>query len=251
MRLRPPLTVVPGPPLHLRGGDREIFLFDGTTETWLPDLLARLAAGGCDRAALAIADVPAAEIDTALSRLAEAGLLDDARPPRRPRVTLLGQCPLWPWLARTLGAEFGDDGELTLVHEETSRPSQIAEVNRRMLAARRPWMVVSLQTSWARVGPLFVPGETACWECWRARLHANRAHPEAHRAFEALDRPPGSVSVAAHEAVVAGLVAAEVARFLVEGAPQLAGRVLVLDLATLEVELEPVLVAPYCPACRA
>ena len=250
MRIRPPYRVVPGPPLHLRGGERELFLFEGEVEAWLPALLAQL--DGRPREAIAVPGARPGEIEDALRGLSEAGLLDDRQPPRAGSVALRGASPLWARIRPLLAAEVREDADLVLVHAEATAPSALAEWNRRALADRRSWLLLSLQTAWARVGPLFVPGETACFDCYAARLAANREEPDAWRAFEALDVPAGSVPVPAHEAAVAGIAAAEVARFLGRAAPPLlAGRVLVLDLATLESSIETVLAAPYCPACGA
>ncbi len=227
-----------------------MFLFEGEVEPWLPALLAQLDGRG--REAIAVPGADAAAVDAALGRLAGAGLLDDAPRPRRGSVALVGESPLWPRLRDVLAAEVRDDGEVAVVHEEALAPSELAAFNRRRLAEGRPWLLLSLQTAWARVGPLFVPGETACAECYRARLAANRAEPGAWRSWEALDLPAGSVPVPAHESAVAALAAAELERYLGRaGPPLLAGRVLVLDLATLESSLEAVLANPYCPDCGA
>jgi ribosomal protein S12 methylthiotransferase accessory factor len=235
LRLRRPLIVVPGPPLHLRSGEREIYHFDGEVEPWLPELLRQL--DGRER--IELPGIAPREIDRAVGQLREAGLLEGDNP-TPVRATLHGESTLWSALRPLVTG----DG-LLVVHEETVRPSELREINRR----REPWMVVSLQGAWARIGPLFVPGETACWECYRARLASNREDAEAFRAWEALDVPPGSRPDPANESVVAGLVAGELRRFA-GGRPLLAGRLLVLDLETLDESIESVAVAPYCAACR-
>ena len=150
-----------------------MFLFEGEVEPWLPALLAQI--DGRPRGEISVPGAGAAEVDAALRRLAEAGLLDDAPEPRRGSVTLVGESPLWPWLRRILAAEVREDGEVAVVHAETLAPSALSAFNRRRIGERRPWLLLSLQTAWARVGPLFVPGETACAECYGARLASNRA----------------------------------------------------------------------------
>ncbi|MEK7867046.1 MAG: TOMM precursor leader peptide-binding protein [Planctomycetota bacterium] len=249
-RLRAGLVVVPGPPLHVRGGDREVYLFDGAPEPWIGELLGILDG----RDLVALDGVPQTETDRAIDRLAAAGVLEEAASvPRRARVRLVGESPLWPRLRPLLDGEVVEEGdEVAVVHEEVMRPSEMRGWNRARLDSRRPWLLVSLQGSWARVGPLFVPGETACWGCYRARLASHRAHPDAERAWAALDRSLGPSGPDRHAAAVAALAAAEVERFTRRHAPPLlAGRVFVVDLETLEGGSESVWAVPGCPDCGA
>ncbi|GEM_PF-5325459 len=249
-RLRQGLVVVAGPPLHVRGGDREIYLFDGAPEPWLGDLLPLLDG----RESIALDGVTQAQIDRAIDQLAAAGVLEEASPEPRPaRVRLVGESPLWPLLRPLLEADaVAEDDEIAVVHEEVHRPSDLRDWNRVRIAARRPWLLVSLQGAWARVGPLFVPGETACWSCYRARLASHRAHPEAERAWSVLDRPLGASGPGRHAAAVVALAAGEIARFTRRHAPPLvAGRVFVVDLETLEGGSEAVWAVPGCPDCGA
>lgn len=252
MRLRRHLTLVPGPPMHLRGGEREILLFEGTPEPWLPDLLRALDGRERGRVTEALPTIPPAELERAIARLREAGVLEEAPAPRPTgTAALVGESPLWAALRPLLIPSGQGEPALEVVHEEVMRPSLLAEFNCARLRDRRPWLLVSLQGGWARIGPLFAPGETCCHECYRARLLSHRAHPEAHRAWEALDQPVGHHAAPEHVAAVAGLVAAEVRRFLERREPLLAGRVLEFDLDRLEGSIEPVWITPYCPACRA
>ncbi len=246
--------MVPGPPLHVRGGDREIYLFDGAPDGWLANLLSLL--DGRERAGVALPGVAPAEVDRAIDRLAEAGVLEEASPaaaPRPARVRLVGESPLWGHLRPLVDADVVEaDDEVALVHEEVLRPSALAEWNRARLTSRRSWLLLSLQGTWARIGPLFVPGETACATCYRARLASHRAHLEAEHAWAALDRPLGASGPERHHAAVAALAAGELSRLLRGPAPPLlAGRVFVVDLDALEGGIEVVHAVPGCPDCRA
>lgn len=229
MKLKRNLIIVPGPPLHLRAGDREIYLFDGDTEPWLPDLLAALRDGG------PLPSAPPGEVDAALAKLRAAGVIEDDAPTPKPRATLVGDSPLWPHLRPLV-----DDGDVAVVHEEFTTGLDTFSRGR-----TAPWLLVSLQGAWARVGPLFVPGETCCFQCYRTRLERNREHPDAHRAWEAMGHPLRARGTPSHEITVAGLVAAELSR------RSLAGRLLVADLDRLEFDVEVVYKVPYCPGCRA
>jgi ribosomal protein S12 methylthiotransferase accessory factor len=52
------------------------------------------------------------------------------------------------------------------------------------VANRLPFYPVALRNLVGQIGPYVVPGETACYECLRARQNAHIASPSAHRAAE-------------------------------------------------------------------
>ncbi len=100
------------------------------------------------------------------------------------------------------------------------------------------------------LGPLFVPSQTGCWECLAQRLRGH-SRLEAHLE-RTLGRPPGHPVAGAWPgtmAALAGLLAAEVAKWLVLGRSPLAGAVLTLDLDTLERREHRLVRRPQCPAC--
>jgi ribosomal protein S12 methylthiotransferase accessory factor len=120
-----------------------------------------------------------------------------------------------------------------------------------MLAAGRPWMLVKLKGRVPWIGPLFQPEQTGCWRCLAERLHANRQlQGFLRRRLRSED--PLTTSWSRHPAAVrtaASLAATEIARFLATGVSQLAGRVLSLDLTTLETTQHVLTRRPQCPAC--
>jgi oxazoline/thiazoline synthase len=59
-----------------------------------------------------------------------------------------------------------------VVTDDYLRP-EIEEINRAALESRRPWMIVKPVGSVAWLGPIFVPGETGCWQCLAQRLDGN------------------------------------------------------------------------------
>lgn len=68
---------------------------------------------------------------------------------------------------------------------------RLEEWNRRALAARTPWLqVLPFDGRMTAIGPLYVPGETACYECYRRRRAANVAYPVAD--YWALEASPAS-----------------------------------------------------------
>lgn len=125
-------------------------------------------------------------------------------------------------------------------------------VNRAALAQRRPWLPVTLTGAQLWLGPLMLPGQTACWECLAQRLRHNRQidhfiiHNSDHEAY--IPRPLAALPATAP--IAAGMVATEVAKWLVQGQNrQLTNRLVTFNTVTSELEAHPVIKRPQCPAC--
>jgi ribosomal protein S12 methylthiotransferase accessory factor len=120
---------------------------------------------------------------------------------------------------------------------------------------RTSYLVAQVDGLHALVGPVVIPGETACWECLRSRRLANQADFEetarlhsALRTCVRIDRrslpPPGASSL------LAGLVMMECIRLLSGYAPsQLVGRQLEIDLLTYASRLHDLIMLPWCAVC--
>jgi bacteriocin biosynthesis cyclodehydratase domain-containing protein len=126
----------------------------------------------------------------------------------------------------------------------------LGDENRAALSSGRPWLLAKPVGTVLWLGPLFIPGQTGCWECLAHRLRGHRPVEELAAVLEpTMPRPATPVATAATAAVAAGLVATEVAKELAGGGSALRGRVLTLDLAALA-PVEHVLTRrPQCPAC--
>jgi ribosomal protein S12 methylthiotransferase accessory factor len=149
----------------------------------------------------------------------------------------------------------GGPAALTIAVTDDYLRDALGEHNRAALASGAPWIAVRPigRTMW--IGPRFVPGATACWECLAERL---RSHRRIDATIEAmigrrggavsLLRParaalPGAAQAAAH------LLASAVARGAVTGDDGLAGALVTLDTVGLGTERHRVVRRPQCPAC--
>ena len=105
-------------------------------------------------------------------------------------------------------------------------------------------------------GPLFLPGRSACWMCYRMRSLAceddfDRAmsyeeHLDRAKAPRLAERPvlPGLAPQ------LASLLALEVVKYLIRfDQPKLVDKVIEFDGLASEQRMHPVLVEPGCPAC--
>ena len=129
-----------------------------------------------------------------------------------------------------------------VVAPSSSEVHRIAEWNERAIEARVAWMqVLPYDGRLAAIGPVFVPGETACHECFLVRRDSTVA-PSRDRARGRYLCSP------AIDATIAGLAAHVALSHLVDGSH--AGELLALELTPdLRCTRHLVYRVPRCAAC--
>ena len=151
-------------------------------------------------------------------------------------------------------ASIGWDGPLDDVDVAVAAPApgerpQLSDWNERLLETQTPWLqLLAFDGAFAAIGPLFVPRETCCYECYRRRRASNIDYPDEFWALErAPDRAPEAPPAVA---AAAGLAVGFVLRWLLFSDPFVAGVLFALDLGH-EPRLTPHVVyrVPRCPAC--
>lgn len=122
-------------------------------------------------------------------------------------------------------------------------------VNSACFAAGIPYIAMSHYPPIARVGPLYVPGETGCYSC--QEIAFKRSYPlydavvEEQRA-----KPSPAATLGAACALISGQVALDVMHFLTGLAtPSSLGVSHIYDLRTMEAKREDVVPEPDCPVC--
>jgi ribosomal protein S12 methylthiotransferase accessory factor len=147
------------------------------------------------------------------------------------------------------------DRAFVVAVETDCTPATLERINSWALAGRRPWMLVGAWNRRLLVGPIFVPGETACYECYRKRLASHRAHLEAYQALEACrlthsPAVPREPVLPALCDIAAAHAALELFHFATRLSPaRTVGRVLVYDPVESETTVESILRIPWCPLC--
>lgn len=137
--------------------------------------------------------------------------------------------------------------DFVLVVTEQPRSELCDEVSRAARSSETPWLSARASGSEAIVGPLVVPGTTACHECYRTRSAANASDVAAIEATRAGDaRSPVPFGL---RHVLVGLALDALGRFVYYGSERLPGRVERFDLGTGTMESETVLPMPDCPVC--
>jgi bacteriocin biosynthesis cyclodehydratase domain-containing protein len=92
----------------------------------------------------------------------------------------------------------------------------LQEWNEQALEAAQPWLqVLPFDGRYATVGPLYLPGDTGCYECFRRRRAANLGALEELELLEAV--PAGYPAAPALDAVLGGLAAQFALHWLVLG----------------------------------
>ena len=151
------------------------------------------------------------------------------------------------------------DTDLVVVALDQFSPSILHTVNEVAIELGKQWIFGYVDGGETYVGPLFTPGETACYlelviqrdamlpqRGQRSHRGVNWLFNEKLNKSEDIARPS---LVPAHIDVVAGIITQEVITFLVSGKCALMSRTLYISLETLEFSHSNVLNLPRCPAC--
>lgn len=143
----------------------------------------------------------------------------------------------------------GVAADLAVVAPTSSELVELEAWNERAVGGSTPWLVLlPFDGAYAGIGPLFVPRETCCYECYRMRRAGNLGYPEQ---FWPLERAPARFPSPPHLTALAAAVAAHVAvRWLAARDPYLPGTFLALEQdPTLSLRAHHVYRVPRCSAC--
>src|SRR5258708_26478254 len=140
------------------------------------------------------------------------------------------------------------DLTVTLVNDYLER--RLAELNLQRVSDKTPWLLVPPSGAFPLVGPVFSPGETACWTCLFDRMIRNREV----KGF--LDRGPArAVAVSPLARNTFGqtgiqLAAVEIAKAIATGfRTDLREHIVSFDLLGSTIAKHYVAARPQCPTC--
>ena len=127
---------------------------------------------------------------------------------------------------------------------------RLAELNRKQLSDKAPWLLVQPSGVFPLVGPVFSPGESACWACLADRMMRNR------EVKSLLDRKKArrvAASPLAKDTLgqsATALAALEIAKAIASGfRTDLRDHIVSLDLLGASIVKHNVIRRPQCPAC--
>jgi oxazoline/thiazoline synthase len=140
------------------------------------------------------------------------------------------------------------DLTVTLVNDYLER--RLAELNKQRVADKAPWLVVQPSGLFPLVGPVFNPGETACWTCLFDRMIRNR---EIKGFLERGSAQPVAVSPLARNTFGQNAIqfaAVEIAKAVASGfRTDLTNHIASFDLLGATVAKHYVARRPQCPTC--
>jgi ribosomal protein S12 methylthiotransferase accessory factor len=145
-----------------------------------------------------------------------------------------------------------DDVAVTVVVCADYLEAELERFNQAALQRGHRWLLFKPMGIQPCVGPLFVPGRTACWACLAERQWHNR-EVEAflarrHGSLTFPIAPQGTIPGA--RALAEHFLATIVARLLAEeNRVPLEGQVFSLNLRDLKIDSHQLIRLPYCPAC--
>ena len=134
-------------------------------------------------------------------------------------------------------------------------PAALHAANEVALTVGKPWMTVYVDGSEALVGPIYVPGETLCYNEFEiqneasSRLQADYLIYKETLDASRLDAP--HLVLPPFLSVVSGWAATAALSFLSAGQSFVVGRCVRVDFERFAVDYQDVLRLPRCPACAA
>jgi bacteriocin biosynthesis cyclodehydratase domain-containing protein len=147
------------------------------------------------------------------------------------------------------GTKDFDGIDLIVAGEESPGYARFDALNQRCLETGARWLHVAMVGSAARLGPTFIPHQTACYTCYDLRLRSHEPELDGFAAYR--EQPPRDEGLLAPvRSVVAAQAALEAIRLLTGFAPPTTlGRFYEIDARTPGAVGHDVLRAPRCPSC--
>src|ERR1700730_7358217 len=137
---------------------------------------------------------------------------------------------------------------ITLVNDYLD--GRLAELNQRHLSDRTPWVLVQPSGIFPLVGPVFRPGESACWMCLAERMKRNREVKALldRRQARCVAVSPLARNTFGQSAIQ--LAAVEIAKAIATVfRTQLSDHIISLDLLGSTIVKHNVALRPQCPSC--
>ena len=169
-------------------------------------------------------------------------------------ITTVGTADANPLVAALseLSIRVADEGQLNIVLTDDYLQPALAELNRAALASGRPWLLARVTGATLWIGPLFEPGQTACWTCMAQRIQGNR-QVDSYLMYKTRRKTPFNTARPALPATInlgAQMVATEASKWLVQGRnPQLHDQLVTVHLIATSIQKHRVMRRPQCVDC--
>lgn len=266
--------------------DAGLFLLSEGKQAWIPDpvyaAVAPMLDGTHEVEAIfaALSDAyPVERVFAALDRLRTNGFLtEDTSAEARPAMAFWEQIGVPPSQARSRldaacvatiafgelnagvladllrqhGVSVASEGDASVVITDDYLRPQLAAWNAQSLNSSKPWLLVRPVGIETWIGPMFVPGQTACWECLAQRLRGHRKLETYIGRRNGQDAPLGATpaGIASTQHAALAEAATEITRWIATGGQSaLLNRVFTTSALTLERTRHVLTRRPQCPSC--
>jgi len=150
------------------------------------------------------------------------------------------------------GLKRGENPGLTVVLVDDYLQTELEYINREALHTGIPWILIKPTGVVLWFGPLFLPETTGCWSCLRHRIQDNREVETVIQKNLGLEEP--LVVAKAHNSITAGISCSVAASQIINAILKkelspLAGKIMTLDILTLDSQFHYLTRRPQCTKC--
>lgn len=148
--------------------------------------------------------------------------------------------------------EQADEAEMLVFVVDDYLESELESINQKALDSGQSWMLVRLTGYQSWLGPIFTPGQTACWACLANRLRINR-QLESYILRKSNRQAPLEVARTALPTTLqsaAQMASLEITKWVGQGKKsELQGQMRTINHVIGEMQNHVVVRRPQCPVC--
>ncbi|HNY11781.1 MAG TPA: TOMM precursor leader peptide-binding protein [Candidatus Wallbacteria bacterium] len=146
--------------------------------------------------------------------------------------------------------EVSSESKFMVVITDDYMHESLSEINRENLKTCRPWLLVKPSGLIPSIGPLFIPGKTACYECFSNRYKANREINDSIFQKMLKDKIMPSATMPFTGDIVYQMSVMEIARYIAEGKNErLEGKIISFNSLNLKTKEHILIKRPECNSC--
>lgn len=155
-------------------------------------------------------------------------------------------------ILQTQGIQISESSQHWVVLTDDYLQEDLEGFNQAALRQQYSWLLVKPVGVEIWIGPLFIPGQTACWQCLQSRLQGNRPlanylrqhHQQTRLRVTSLSLLPSTLQTALN------IAATETTKWLVSGKnPSLENKIVTFNTLNLEKQDHYLVRRPQCPHC--
>ncbi|WP_445627684.1 TOMM precursor leader peptide-binding protein [Nostoc sp. DSM 114167] len=150
---------------------------------------------------------------------------------------------------KSLHINISNEADFTVVLTDDYLQPELVEFNRQ---SQKPWLLIKPIGMFSWIGPILIPGQTACWQCLAHRLQRNFSVETSIKQQKSIDTSliTSTALLPSSWQISLNLAAQEVAKWIVlQKSPQLEGKIITFDAETLSTQNHTLIKRPQCSVC--